>query len=139
MTLLDVRNQIVSKLCTKTTFAPEDFDAVKVRPEFEDRKEAMVLAALDELSIMGMVRPIHGDSTIWMLSSPLGMSGQQVHISMGTAVQIADIINTYLGANDLGGEPADALNIAEIDIITIIGILGDILSIDPNDLGEKEG
>ncbi len=135
MTVLDIRNQIVEKFCRKSTLSFDDFEALSVPQEFEGAKFGLAMAALEELTEIGMVHHVEPDDDsepFWILSAPIGASGQNVHLELSTLEGIASIINSFLEANEIEDTRADALNIGERDILMLIGILGDILDVDPD-------
>ncbi len=126
MTLLEVRSKIVSVLAKTSLFTEEDMAGINVPAELVDHREDMILAALGSLVEMGMIRRL-GDKKAWMLNMPLQAADQQVTIPMSLAVGIADAINTYRDANEMGDPHADPLDIGEADISYLLDILSDIL------------
>ncbi len=135
MTLLDVRNQIVQHFCRKDIFTPGDFAAIRLAPAFEERREAVVRAALHELVDNGFLRPgvtaaVADD--FWLMSLPMGFAGQNVHVSLQVAGGVAACINTYFEARGVTENQVDALNLNEQHFVTLLEILGDVLSTDPD-------
>jgi hypothetical protein len=128
MTLLDIRNQIVRLLCNKDTFGTEDFESIRVPEELADKRDHLIRSAAKQLVAYELL--VDAGTDFWVLSSPLNGGGQELHISMQTANEIADTINTFLDANDLDLPPADALGIHEGNIIMLLSIVNDIISDD---------
>lgn len=130
MTLLDISNQIISKL-GHTDFITKEIllNSVKINEEF-DSWDAIYLA-LEDLEKKGILSKLK-DKDIWVLRQPLNMNIQEVDISMGTANEITEIINSYLDARNIPGQRADKTNIGEQEIIMVINILNELLSNDPS-------
>lgn len=143
MTLTTIRAQLVSILCQQETFGPQDFAAVRVAKELEPHKEAVIRRALDDLVGAGMLAALPrpgaqpndpaSQPVLWVLTQPIGSAGQTVHLSMHVANGIAETINTFFDAHETGDDRVDPLNIHEGHIITLLDILGDVLSTDPDD------
>lgn len=129
MTLLDIRNQIISIFCQKDVFVESDFASINVPTEHEAEKASFVLATLDELEENGLVR--RASPTTWILTTPLNVQGQEVHISMNTGNAIAATVNTYLDANGHKGPRVDVLNISEGAIFALVQIIDDLLESGP--------
>lgn len=130
MTLVTLKNQLLGFLCQKDIFSVNDFDSVKLPKELEDQREPLIKAALDDLSSMGMIKPV--GATMWILTMPLNAAGQEVHLSMPVCNEIADVINTDLEAKGVE-DRVDALNLHEGHIIALLAIIDEILGGEPND------
>jgi hypothetical protein len=138
MTYLDLSNQVVSVLLESPVFTNEHFAAIKIDPQYEEKREALIRSTLRLLESAGLIK--QADSDFWMLTQPLGAMGQDIHLSAKTASFVADVINTYLAANKVDGDHANALSIGEEDILMLVQIIGDVISTDPDDeAGEENG
>lgn len=136
MTLLDIRNQIIQKLTEDDIINLDNLlDFVKVSKENENIKKELIIASLKDLEEVGIVSKLGSNKLsfieTWVLCQPLNSAGQKIDISMNTANEIAEIINSYLDANKFNGPRADKLNITEMEIIMLLSILGDLLNSDP--------
>ncbi len=129
MTLLAIRSQLVGWLCNHDTFSVSDFVGIKVAKDLEDRKDAIVRAAVAGLVEIGMLQPAGED--LWILSAPLNASGQDVHLSMPLCNEIADVINTDLEAKDID-DRVDPLNIHEGHVMALLSIINELLVNDPD-------
>jgi hypothetical protein len=136
MTLLDISNQIVSVFLDSPVFTSEHFSAVKVEPQYAERREELIRATFQLLESAGVVKQAGAD--FWMLTQPLGAMGQDVHLSAKTASFVADVINTYLAANKVDGDHANAMNIREEDILMLVQIIGDVITTDPDDEDDED-
>ncbi len=130
MTLLDIRNQIISCLLAKDTFSLED-DLAGVQMKLKDEgsndlSKDLVKTALAELEEIGMVRRIE-DREMWILSGPLNVGGQDVHISMELANGIAEVVNSFLKANGEENNLSDPLAIHSGDLQFLLKIIGDLM------------
>lgn len=126
MTLLDVRNQIVSHFCKNDTFALENFKDIKVDDKFENDKDDLIIAALDNLESMNLIRGV--SENLWILINPLNSAGQEVHLSMNVCNAIAETINAFMDANEIKEVKVDSLDIQERDIVELLSIIGEILN-----------
>jgi hypothetical protein len=136
ITLLDVRNQLMGIFCQKSVFSENEIDSIKLTEDFNDRKHSIVVAALQQLEEMGLIKQVSEKD--WMLTHPIGSSGQEVKMSMQTCNEIANTINTFLKAqNDEDTPRADALNINEGHIITLLQIM-DVILMDGKPDSENE-
>ena len=141
MTLLDIRNQIIGELLEKkdseSIVKIEDLKkSIKIDPEFETEKDELVLAAIEDLEEAGLIK-ILKSKTFLILRQPFNTNGQEIHLSMDTCNEIANLINSYLDAREDEGGRADVLNLSEFDIVMLLNILGDILSTDTEDKKDK--
>lgn len=131
MTLFDIRNQLISVLLDQSVITREDFAGITLdeKDKLEDSREAIVRAACDELVSFGLLKSIGEDK--WMLAAPLSVVRNELSLSLPVAHGVADIINTFLDANELEGERVDPLAIHEGHIVALLDILGNILDTDP--------
>lgn len=128
MTLLDVRNQIISHFCEKDSFTRNDFINVEVDQLFEDQKDNLILSCLIELEKREIIVKI--SDSLWILTNPLNFSGQKINISMAVANAITETVNTFLEANNIEDTKVDSLNITEANIVDLLKIIGEILNND---------
>ena len=131
MTLSDIEAQLTTFFCEKDVFDASYLDKIMVTKDLEENKKEMVRIVLEKMAEDGMVEKI-GDYT-WMLTIPLEAGRTDISISMGTAMTIANVIETYKAANKLEGEPADAFNLHEGHIIFLINIIGSLVENEPRD------
>lgn len=125
MTLLQSTNQVIGALLEKDIFTQADFASIKVDDAMLDRRDDLVRASLATLVEAGMIRPIGTDA--WILVAPLNSNGQEVHISMGTCLNIAETLNLYLEAEGIE-ERVNAMEIHEGHIMHLIEIVAEYLS-----------
>lgn len=100
MTLLEVKNQLVTHFLSHDTFDPvkHAFD-VTYDKEVADFREQMTATALAELEAAGFIRRFDsGDKSLWVLTQPIASFPQQVTLSPITCNMIASIVNFH---NDL--------------------------------------
>lgn len=128
MTLLHVKNQIVSRLCNRDTFGSNDFSGINVTKDLVDQKDGLIRAALEELEDSGLIKAAGQD--FWILSMPLQAAGADVRISMPVCNEIAKTINTFFQAKKIEADAVDAMNIQEGHIVALLDILNDVISTD---------
>ncbi len=126
MTLLDIRNQIVSHLCQNDTFSSENFKDIKVDDKFDGEKESLIIAALDNLESINLIRGV--SENLWILINPLNSAGQDIHLSMNVCNAIAETVNAFMDANEIKDVKVDPLDIQERDIVELLKIIGEILN-----------
>jgi hypothetical protein len=127
MTLLDVKNQLISHFVTKTVFAPEDTAGIQVPTELEPCRAGLVRAAFEDLEKAEMVRMIEGPS--WILTRPFSDFVQDVAISPVTAEVVANTVNGFIKANELDWPPVDKINIDEQAVMILVDIIHEMLEI----------
>lgn len=136
MTLLQIRNALVSHLSEHDTVTPEDFGSIELPNDLQDHREALIRTVLADLCEAGMLRalgPAGEPATMWVLTSPLGAAGQEVGLSLPTCAAIADEINAYKDTFDRDDWPtADALSLGEPQILMLLTIIGHIRSNEPD-------
>ena len=99
MTLLEIRNQIVSCFIEKDTFViPDDLKKIEVSDYQKSTKLELVQLALSELKeakFCQAILSLDKEKAVYVLSEPIYSGGQQVMISMPTANAVAETVNTY--------------------------------------------
>lgn len=136
VTLTDIRNSIVQILTQKDTFSADDFAQVEVSKDLEPQRDALIRTALKDLVEAGMLRELvsapagGGSGSIWILTAPLGVAGQEVPISLPTAIHIAREINEFIEAFEEDWPRADCLNIGEHNVLMLLAIIGQLRSTD---------
>lgn len=132
MTLIEIQNQIISKFVDNDIVAEEELkDTIKISKENEVYLPNLISAAFKNLENSGIVSQLNNKG-IWILRQPLKSSGQSVDISMEVCNEIADVINSFLDAHQPQNKiRADKLNIAEAEIVMLLNIINELVSVDP--------
>ena len=140
MTILDVKNQLISHLLTHTSFAPSDIGSINVGPDLDGQQYNMVCAAFDDFEKDGMVRgfTLQDGLKTWVLTRPLGDFVQEITLSPMAAEAIANTINGFVNANELNWPTSDKMNMHEGDILTLVEIIHEMLELRPMDDGDDE-
>lgn len=120
-TLLDIYNDLYPVLFETSMITTEDFSAVQVEKELEDKKEVLIRAALDQMEEDGILKQVEKDR--WILIKPLSMKGQEVYIPFQLAVAISQQINAYLDANGVESDRCDPMDLSANDIQMLLMIL----------------
>ena len=133
MTLIEVRNQIVTHyLKNDTFFIPEDLKKIKVGKNQDVHKEKIVVAVLQDLAKDDICREIVDAATknavAYIITVPFNQNGQQVDISPQTAELVAEIVNQYNQSLENDQDPTDKLNINEFDIQQLALITAQLLN-----------
>lgn len=132
MTLVEIQNQIIGQLVDKDIVTKEELvHSIKIPKENEAILPELINAALKNLEDTGIVNKIGDVNLNWILRQPLKSMGQTIDLSMETCNEIADVINSFLDANDMKNMRADKLNISEAEIVMLINIINEIASNDP--------
>jgi hypothetical protein len=127
MTLIDIKNQIVSHFTSNDTFLLErDGVKIKIPKDLEPAKDALIKTSMKDFEDSKVVKYIEGVG--WILDAPIGANGQQVEISLPCAHVISQTIGAYAKANkELEIESIDTLNITEKDIWIMLRIIHELL------------
>ena len=141
MTVLEIKNQVIEILLKEEIFDMKKHlrkvSFVSDREDVSDLKEALVREALKDLEEMKFLRRVYsregsGALEWWVMERPMDSLPQTIEISASLAATIAEIINSYLEANDLSkSEYADKTNVGVRDIENLVIIL-------KNTLGERK-
>jgi hypothetical protein len=138
VTIQDVANQIIIHFCEKDTFTLDDAAEIDVDPTLEANQFDLVLTALGELEEAGLIKSVGGyndkdpeDEPFWILSRPMQGVGQDVRISIQTAIIIKDTIEQYMAANGLPHDSVNPFAIHEGHIRRVLEIVSDILDKEP--------
>ncbi len=128
MTLLSIRNAIVSHLTGSDTFGQDDFPSIPLTDDVADQRDPLIRTVLADLVTAGMLRAIPPvapgtASQLWILTSPLGSAGQQVSVSLGTAIEVADEINAFIDAFSMDWPECDSLELHEGNILMLLGMV----------------
>jgi hypothetical protein len=135
LTVTDCRNEILQILAHQDCFTAADFADVVLDPAINDKRDALIRSVLKDLVEAGMLRALPDDT--WMLTAPLGVAGQEVQISLNTAIAMASEINAFIDGTDRKDWPrADALNLGEHNILMCLAIIGELRGSDEDDDGE---
>jgi len=132
MTLLHITTQIIGVLCQDHFFSRDGFNGIKIDAKFEDSRDELIKAALEELVSTGMVRQLVGKE-IWMMIMPPGSQGQELKLSLTTATWLAETINDFASANKLEIDVVSPLGIHEGHIQLILEIVHDLISEDKDE------
>lgn len=133
MTLVEIQNKIIGQFIDKDVVTLLELkDSIKFPKEYEDAENSLIVTALKNLQETGIINKV-GNKDVWILRQPLKSTGQSVDISMETCNEIADLINSFLDANQKSTNGrADKLNITEAEIAFLIQIINELLSNDPS-------
>jgi hypothetical protein len=68
------------------------------------------------------------DTDFWILTAPLGVAGQQIQLSLPTAIHVAKEINAFREAFEMQEEwpAADPLSLGEYSVLMILQIVGEL-------------
>lgn len=122
--LIEIQNQIVGFFIQNDVMTSSDFQSIKVGNDLADKKDAAIIASLGLLAEAGLIKSL-GDNT-WILVAPLNSAGQEVHLSMATCDEIANVINMDLQSKDID-DRVNSLEIHEGHILTLLGIIDELL------------
>ena len=126
MTLTEIRNQLVGHLIKNDQFSlKDDAKSIKVDKHQSEIKNDLIKLAFVELEkdkLVMKTRLSGAQEDTWILEFPLGQQGQEVSLSYGAAVAIAEIINQFKEVLGEGKnrQPTEVLNITEHDIISLV-------------------
>lgn len=140
MTLTDCRNGILELLAHQDVITPSDFATIEIDPEVEDQREALIRSVLGDLVEAGMLRVLPADpalpldNSLWILTAPLGVSGQEVSISLPTAIHVTSEINAFIDAFEKEWPRPDALAIGEHNVLMLLAMLNEL-----RDMGDDDG
>lgn len=131
MTLVEVRNQVLTHFFTKSIFCEVDIPGIKADEEAEPFKSELVYAALADLEKLEIVRrlvPEFEDGLdAWVLIQPLNSYVQDVAVSLSTADLVGETINSFIAGNELDWTPCDKTQIIQDDMLTLVEIIHIIL------------
>lgn len=144
MTLVDIKNSLLSHFLSCPTFAiPDDLELVKIDikeggPDFIEHKEAIVRYGLDELVKIGILAPVKvgPKSSLYILSQPLNQLNQTTVVTPITALMLADLVNGFTkqtGEQSETGYVVNKLAVTDYDIATLCRICHTMLSTDRMD------
>ena len=142
MTLIDIRNQLISHLSKQSIFLmKEDKSRIKIDPKIEECRESLVVAAFEMIEEVGLVKPLkddEGKKTLgWVLTSDLDGYSQSVTISGEVANAIAETINTFLASQGVNEDKCNKLSINENDLMAMVSILDDMIKSVERGSGDK--
>ena len=137
LTLLDLTNQISEYFLDHTIFTFDEFGAINIPKEYNEIRNDLISAALDEMESEGFIKRVN--EAQWILLKPIGFAGQDVHLSMETSVTVSATINAFLDAHNVPGNRSDALNLGEMDIVTLLQIIQSVISTEPKVGGSSGG
>lgn len=129
MTIVDVKNQLISHFLTRTYFAPADYSTLKIAADLEEHRDSLIRAAFGELEKADMVKGlIEGDGTMsWILTRPFSDFIQEVPISPQAAELVANTVNQFIAANDLDWPMVDKMDMEEADLIALVQVVRELL------------
>lgn len=133
VTLSDVCAQLICHLCDHQSFSLADIDKIRVDDRLAPRKGELIVTALESAVKDGLVARISDDT--WVLVRPPWQIMKTVNLSLPQGFIIADRINTFYEANRLEGPRVNPLDITGDDIMTLVGIMEDLLD-DQTDGGD---
>lgn len=136
MTIVDVKNQLISHFFTKDIFTPDDFTSIKLDEASDEYRDELISAALGELERGGVLFKVSSSTkTAYVLSQNLGSFTQQVTLSPGAAEAIAETVNPFRIANEEAEwmQVCDKTNINELDVLNLINIIHFLLDNEQDD------
>lgn len=139
MTIIEIKNQLISHFYENTVFDMES-DGLKINlPENLDGSRREVIATvLNDLVARGMLVKVDStDKSIWILTQSFDSFNQQVVISAACANAISETINDFREANNIPGDLCDKTKITEADIMNLVNIVYVLLD-DEEEFQEKE-
>jgi predicted deacylase len=132
MTLIDIRNQLVSCLSKQSIFImKDDKNRIKIDPKIEECRESLITAAFEAIEEVGLAKSLKdesGEKTLgWILTADLELHSQTLTISGEVANAIAETINTFLASHGMIEDKCNKLSINENDLMALVSILNDML------------
>lgn len=126
MTVLGVKNQLVTHFLTHDTFDPERHAfEVTYDKETADFREELLRVALDELVVSGFIKKLsQGEKSLWVLVQPITSWVQQIVISPIVADMMANTVNFHNGL-DGSKHIVDKTKIDELVIMRLIDIISE--------------
>ncbi len=140
MTIVDIRNQIISHFFTNDTFSLKfDISKIQVGENQEPCKETLiyqVFAGLQSQDAVTIIQDVN--DTIFVLNDSFANSTQTLTISGVTANAVGEAINQYRDAVGIEDNACNKLSITEKDILNLCIICGDLLEADFQELMDQE-
>lgn len=145
MTLVHVKNLLLSHLLQNNTFSIRDdsaiidFDKDQDIEELEPFREKIIRLAVKELEVVGILRLVDEESELYILSQPVNSFVQQISISPLCAEMLSDTVNAYVKGTNIENIVCNKLAITEQDIMALIHVFHMMLDdmADDQDLGGK--
>lgn len=140
MTIVDIRNQIISHFFTSDTFSLKfDISKITVGKNQEDCKDSLVYQVMRGLEQQGALSIVSDvTDTIFVLNDSFSNSTQDLRISGMVANAIGEAINQYREAMGDEEHACNKLSITERDILNLCIICGDLLESDFQELTDDE-
>jgi predicted deacylase len=132
MTLIDIRNQLITCLGKQSVFImKDDKNRIKIDPKIEECRESLITAAFEAIEEVGLAKSLRDESGEkilgWVLTADLESYSQTLTISGEVANVIADTINTFLASHGMTEDKCNKLSINENDLMALVSILNDMI------------
>lgn len=129
MTIVDIRNQIISYYFSNDTFSMKfDISKITVGSNQEECKDSLIFQVMQGLEELGVIKTVQSsEDTIFVITDHFSNTPQDLKISGITANEVADCINQYREALGVTDNGCDKLNITDRDILNICVICHDLL------------
>lgn len=129
MTILGVKNQLITHFLQKDTFEFKKHDLISVQfdKETADFREELTELALADLEQLNIVRKVvNDDRTMWVLIQPIHSFQQQVTVGPLVAEVMANTIN-FVNEMEHVDLLCDKTKIDEGDILRLVKIVEDFI------------
>lgn len=138
MSILELKDGVISFLLRNGAMEPDDFEKITVPDEMIKYRDSIVTSCLNDLEKILFVRKVtdEDDKPCWILENPIGHNPQTVTIGIETANTIASIINRWREANNVKEQVCNILSIDEGDLQNLCNIT--ILSLKEKEIEEDE-
>lgn len=122
MTIFDASTKLFGWYKEHDSFIlSEDFSALVLISEEEERDSAAVLAALKQLEKIELIKKEnYHDKEVWLLNKPFSQFEQSVEISPVLASAIAETINDFCDMIEDDTDRCDCTDITDRDIRNLI-------------------
>lgn len=130
MTILDIKNQLVTHFFNSDVFAigGQEASTIKFSDDLAPFRDQALRAALLELELAGIVKKLgNPDGDAWVLHQSFGSVPQTVVISPQCAEWLGNTINGFREAHDLDEDACDKTRITENDIVNLLSILHQVM------------
>lgn len=142
MTIIEIKNQIISHFFDNTSFdLATDAAKIQLPDELGAARDEILASVLTELEVIGMIKKVAWSAkSIWLLTQPFDSFNQTVVLSAAASEILADTINSFRDANEISGDICDKTKISEDDILNLVNICHVLLDgpISDGDLLEDE-
>jgi hypothetical protein len=132
MTIVDIKNQIISHLFDNDSFDLEvDGPKLTLSDDLLSVRDEVITTVMGELEDMKMIRRVaSGEKDVWLLTQPFDSFSQSIILGASTSEILADTINSFRDANDIDADVCDKTKISEHDILNLLNICHALLDSD---------